>query len=196
MLGVCVQPAPCNSNCSDCPDLLRAYPAKAPSVISSLQKCFRNIEDPEGKVRGRVLQLLLDAFSMCRPDVVMDCGCGPGAVLVLAFGLLSLQSALIWMMGEYGQLIDEAPYLLEPLIDSITQESDARVRAEVSFPSALFAMCSTSFPLLRLLPPCPCQLLTATTKLFFKRPPEVQQMLGRLFKICLDDSNDPLVHDK
>ncbi len=70
------------------------------------------------------------------------------------------KAAVIWMIGEYGQLIDDAPYLLEPLIDGVRGEESVTVK---------------------------CELLTATMKLFFKRPPEVQKMLGRLFKACLDE---------
>ena len=33
-------------------------------------------------------------------------------------------------------------------------------------------------------------------KLFFKRAPEVQGMLGRLFKVCLEDSSSAAVHDR
>lgn len=40
------------------------------------------------------------------------------------------------------------------------------------------------------------QLLTATTKLFFKRPPEVQKMLGRLLQRCLADGTSVALHDK
>ena len=55
---------------------------------------------------------------------------------------------------------------------------------------------------LRVLSPSPCvlcahlQLLTATTKLFFKRPPEVQKMLGRLLQRCLADGTSVALHDK
>lgn len=57
-----------------------------------------------------------------------------------------LLAAVIWMIGEYGQLIDDAPYLLEPLVDSVGDEESITVK---------------------------CELLSATVKLFFKRPPEV-----------------------
>ena len=40
------------------------------------------------------------------------------------------------------------------------------------------------------------QLLTATTKLFFKRPPEVQKMLGRLLQKCLAEGTAVALHDK
>jgi len=68
--------------------------------------------------------------------------------------------AVIWMIGEYGDTINEAPYILEPLIDNFDDEPSSAVRME---------------------------LLTATMKLFFKRPPELQAMLGRLLsKAVLD----------
>ena len=53
------------------------------------------------------------------------------------------------------QLIDDAPYLLEPLIDGIKDEPSMPVR---------------------------CELLTATVKLFFKRPPGER---GRAKRCCL-----------
>jgi vesicle coat complex subunit len=79
------------------------------------------------------------------------------------------KAAVVWMIGEYGQLIDDAPYLLEPLIDGIKDEESVLVR---------------------------CELLTATLKLFFKRPPEVQKMMGRLLKTCLTENVNKLVHDR
>ena len=79
------------------------------------------------------------------------------------------RAAVVWMLGEYGQLIDDAPYLLEPLIDAVSEEPSVQVR---------------------------CELLTATVKLFFKRPPELQAMMGRLFKACLADGVDALLHDR
>lgn len=33
-------------------------------------------------------------------------------------------------------------------------------------------------------------------KLFFKRAPEVQKMLGRLLKVCLEDTSSAAVHDR
>ena len=49
------------------------------------------------------------------------------------------------MLGEFGHLIDDAPYILEPLIDGLGASGEGvGVR---------------------------CELLSATVKLFFKRPP-------------------------
>lgn len=92
-------PIPCSLS-----DLLRKYPDRAASVIPSLHRTLKRMDNASGK------------------------------------------AAVIWMLGEFGHLIDDAPYLLEPLIDALGSgetESDS-VR---------------------------CELLAATVKLFFKRPP-------------------------
>ncbi|XP_015777865.1 PREDICTED: beta-adaptin-like protein A [Acropora digitifera] len=78
-------------------------------------------------------------------------------------------AAIIWIIGEYGQSIVDSPYLLEPLIDRIASEQSADVKL---------------------------QLLTATVKLFFKKPPECQHMLGRLLKFCVDEEMHMDVHDR
>lgn len=51
-----------------------------------------------------------------------------------------------------------APYLLEELINNVSLESCSLVK---------------------------CQLLTSVTKLFFKRAPECQDMLGKLLDYCI-----------
>ena len=60
--------------------------------------------------------------------------------------------ALIWMLGEFGESIEAAPYYLESFfINNYEEEMDASIRLI---------------------------LLSSTLKLFFKRPPEMQAMLG------------------
>ncbi|CAH3174324.1 unnamed protein product [Porites lobata] len=78
-------------------------------------------------------------------------------------------AAIIWIIGEHGQSIPDSPYMLEPLVDRIALESSAEVKL---------------------------QLLTATMKLFFKKPPECQDMLGRLLKYCVDEEVHMDVHDR
>ena len=73
------------------------------------------------------------------------------------------------MLGEYGQKIPESPYLLEPLIDGFNEEQSQAVRLE---------------------------LLAAATKLFFKRPAELQHMLGRLLEAAIADASFTDVHDR
>jgi hypothetical protein len=70
-------------------------------------------------------------------------------------------------VGEFGQTIEEAPYILESLIDAWEDEQDNLVKME---------------------------LLTATMKLFFKRPPEVKAMLAKLLKQAINtQTNAPLI---
>lgn len=77
--------------------------------------------------------------------------------------------ALLWIIGEYGLLIEDAPYLLEPMIDGFLEETSGAVRLE---------------------------MLTATVKLFFCRPPEMQAMLGKLLQKAICETTHPDVRDR
>eukprot|EP00928_Gymnodinium_smaydae_P079144 TRINITY_DN6314_c0_g2_i1.p1 TRINITY_DN6314_c0_g2~~TRINITY_DN6314_c0_g2_i1.p1 ORF type:complete len:874 (-),score=199.29 TRINITY_DN6314_c0_g2_i1:189-2534(-) len=77
--------------------------------------------------------------------------------------------AVLWILGEYGNEIEDAPYLLEPMIDGFLEETSGPVRLE---------------------------MLTAAVKLFFGRPPEVQAMLGRLLEKAIEESSHPDVRDR
>ena len=82
---------------------------------------------------------------------------------VLFFGQdCALNESYLHTLFFYFQSIVDSPYLLEPLIDRIASEQSAEVKL---------------------------QLLTATMKLFFKKPPECQHMLGRLLKFCVGEFN-------
>jgi len=76
--------------------------------------------------------------------------------------------ALVWVLGEFGEHIEDAPYLLEAM-------------------SAAFA---SETPSMRI------EMLTALMKLFFKRPPEVQPVLGKVFAVAINDFSDADVHDR
>merc|ERR1719254_346788 len=77
--------------------------------------------------------------------------------------------AILWILGEYGLMIEDAPYLLEPMIDNFLEETSGAVRLE---------------------------MLTATVKLFFCRPPEMQHMLGRLLQKAICETSHPDVRDR
>ncbi|TMW59989.1 hypothetical protein Poli38472_000031 [Pythium oligandrum] len=79
------------------------------------------------------------------------------------------KAAIVWMLGEFGQDIRRAPYVLEKLIDDFAEETSPAVQLE---------------------------LLSASMKLFFKRPPEMQSMLGRLLQGAINDSNHQDVRDR
>eukprot|EP00051_Salpingoeca_urceolata_P034243 m.24156 g.24156 ORF g.24156 m.24156 type:complete len:752 (-) comp7406_c0_seq1:68-2323(-) len=79
------------------------------------------------------------------------------------------RAALVFLLGEYGEHLDAAPYILETMIDDVAEEVSHVVRL---------------------------QLLTAAVKLFFKRPPECQKMLGRLLCHEMDEELHTDVHDR
>ncbi|CAN0553821.1 unnamed protein product, partial [Ectocarpus sp. 12 AP-2014] len=79
------------------------------------------------------------------------------------------KAAVIWMVGEYGEEITEAPYMLEPLVDAWEEEPSCQIKMH---------------------------LLTAAVKLFFKRPPEMQSMLGRLLARAVNDLSSQDLHDR
>ncbi|KAF3446453.1 hypothetical protein FNV43_RR11632 [Rhamnella rubrinervis] len=78
------------------------------------------------------------------------------------------KAALIWMLGEYSQDMQDAPYILESLIENWDDEHSAEVRLH---------------------------LLTAVMKCFFKRPPETQRALGAALAAGLADFHQD-VHDR
>jgi len=77
--------------------------------------------------------------------------------------------AVLWLIGEYGHTFREAPYILEEYIDRYQEEASSEVKLE---------------------------LLSATMKLFFKRAPEVQKMLGRLLNSAIADTNKIDIRDR
>lgn len=81
------------------------------------------------------------------------------------------KAALIWILGQHGKLLPEAPYMLESYIEDYSDE-------EVTPPVVQAA------------------LLTAVTTLFFQRPPECQGMLGRLLEEAIADVAHADVHDR
>lgn len=79
------------------------------------------------------------------------------------------RAACLWLIGTFPNFCADAPYIVEPLIDDIEQQTDVNVRLE---------------------------LLTTAVKLFFIRAPEMQAMLGRLFKALSEDTSSPDVSDR
>lgn len=79
------------------------------------------------------------------------------------------KASIIFLLGECGADIIEAPYALEKVIDSYDNIDDANIKTA---------------------------LLAATLNLFFTRPPEVQQMLGRLLKKAAEDVSSQDLHDR
>jgi AP-4 complex subunit beta-1 len=79
------------------------------------------------------------------------------------------KASIIWLLAECCDIINDAPYALEKLIDNYDDLKDVQVKQN---------------------------LLNATMKMFFARPPEVQRMLGRLLMKVTDDVSSQDLHDR
>ncbi|KAL0407771.1 UNVERIFIED_CONTAM: Beta-adaptin-like protein A [Sesamum radiatum] len=78
------------------------------------------------------------------------------------------KAALIWMLGEYAQDMQDSPYILENLIENWDEEHSAEVRLH---------------------------LLTAVMKCFLRRPPETKKALGAALAAGIADFHQD-VHDR
>jgi len=81
-----------------------------------------------------------------------------------------MKAILIWMLGNFGEDMVEAPYLIEQYINNYTLDE---ITTEMKL-----------------------QLLSASMKLFFKRAPEMYFMLGKLLMLGISDNSNQDVHDK
>eukprot|EP00559_Dactyliosolen_fragilissimus_P003996 CAMPEP_0184858358 /NCGR_PEP_ID=MMETSP0580-20130426/3480_1 /TAXON_ID=1118495 /ORGANISM="Dactyliosolen fragilissimus" /LENGTH=1088 /DNA_ID=CAMNT_0027354473 /DNA_START=179 /DNA_END=3445 /DNA_ORIENTATION=+ len=79
------------------------------------------------------------------------------------------KTSIVYLLGECGDIVPEAPYAIEKLIDSYDK---------IKQPSVKIA------------------LLITTMKLFFLRAPETQHMLGRLLAKATEDVSSQDLHDR
>ncbi|XP_043080300.1 AP-4 complex subunit beta-1 isoform X2 [Puntigrus tetrazona] len=79
------------------------------------------------------------------------------------------KQALLWLLGEHGDQISSAPYVMEGYIDGLKTELSSAVKME---------------------------LLSASVKMFLCRPAETQDMLGRLLHYCIEEESDVCVRDR
>lgn len=78
------------------------------------------------------------------------------------------KSAMIWIVGEYGDRIDNSPQLLSDWCDNFEEES----------------------------PQVQLQLLTAIVKVFLKNPSSVQDLVTRVLKLATVNSDNPDLRDR
>jgi len=78
------------------------------------------------------------------------------------------KAAMIWIIGEYADRIDNSGELLESFVDNFLDEP----------------------------PNVQLQLLTATVKLCLKRPQTSRDLVGRVLKTATDESNNPDLRDR
>lgn len=82
---------------------------------------------------------------------------------------IEAKAAYIWILGEFGNEIDMAPYILERMIEIHKDLQSVEISME---------------------------LLTSITKLFFTRAPETKEMLGKFFKFAIADNIDVDLRDR
>ena len=80
----------------------------------------------------------------------------------------SAKASVIWILGEFGHTIANSPYIMENIADTLEQEQSI-VKLE---------------------------LLNASLRLFFKRPPEFQNVVGRILYQLIEDEVNMDVHDR
>jgi len=102
-------------------------------------------------------------------DLILPCLEGQYKRLQDSAVVAEAKVAVIWILGEFGERILAAPYLLEQMVMSYEEENSVAVKL---------------------------QLLSSVMKLYFLRAPELQKTLGRLLKVTLNDPSDQDVHDK
>jgi hypothetical protein len=73
------------------------------------------------------------------------------------------KAAYVWILGEFGESIEDSPYILEKMIEDQKEFNSVNLAGV---------------------------LLTALYKLFFKRAPEVQKMLGGFLEHLIKNSVD------
>ena len=74
------------------------------------------------------------------------------------------KAAFIWALGQFGEQIEDSPYILEKIIDEEEKDSNS-----IDIQGTLVIAC---------------------TRLFFKRAPEMHGILAKLYKQILNKSFD------
>ncbi len=78
------------------------------------------------------------------------------------------KAAIIWIIGEYAEKIQDAESLLEQYIETFIEEPD-KVRL---------------------------QLLTATVKLYLKKPDEADELIQKILKLATEECDNPDLRDR
>lgn len=78
------------------------------------------------------------------------------------------KASMIWIVGEYAERIDNSGDLLETFLETFHEE-----------PSTVQQ-----------------QILTATVKKFVKSPQDSRELVGRVLKLCTDESTNPDLRDR
>jgi len=73
------------------------------------------------------------------------------------------KTALCWILGQFGECVEDSPYMLEKLIEDSKELQNPQLTAS---------------------------LMASTMKLFFKRAPETKRILATIFKEVMTNCSD------
>jgi vesicle coat complex subunit len=136
-------------------------------VNAIVDRLLQFLEMEKDYVTAETLVLVKDLLRKY-PQWSHDCIAVVGSISSQNIQEPKAKAALIWMLGEYAQDMQDAPYILETLIDTWEDEPSSEVRLH---------------------------LLTAVMKCFLRRPPETQKALGSALSFGIADFHQD-VHDK
>lgn len=78
------------------------------------------------------------------------------------------KSAIYWIIGQYGDKIDNAEVLIEQIIETFLEEPDS----------------------------VKLSLLTATVKLYLKKPDSSEELIHKLLKMATESAHNPDIKDR
>ena len=153
-----------------CQESIRALAKIATAETSWYEKCVRKLLDLVQLQIDHVTSNVVQVFQTMN---IHEHGLLPEVTALFPHYIEQVndtkgRSAILWLLGEYGALVEDSPYYLEDLTLTLEEEGVD----DLGLP-----------------------LLTATTKLFLCRPAECQEMLGAMFEKCLE-SKDRKLRDK
>ncbi|XP_071993740.1 AP-4 complex subunit beta-1 isoform X1 [Engystomops pustulosus] len=141
--------------------IARTYSEKCVKILAGL------LEYKQEHISSAVMQTFRDLLWLCPQCTASVCQALPGCEENIQD--TEGKQALIWLLGMYGELIPNAPYILEDYSDNVKTEVSPIVKME---------------------------LLTALARLFLSRPAECQDMLGRLIHYCIEEETNMAVRDR
>ncbi|KAL4434249.1 hypothetical protein ABPG75_000690 [Micractinium tetrahymenae] len=139
---------------------------KVPDVNGILDRLLLFLGYEKDYVTAETLIQMTDVLRRY-PDAAEACVESIAAIPQESIAEPQARAAYLWVLGEYGAQIQDAPYVLEAFADDFSLEE----------------------------PPVKLALLTACIKLFFRRPPECRKALGSALAAGVADASQE-VHDK
>ncbi|XP_063811484.1 AP-4 complex subunit beta-1 isoform X2 [Pseudophryne corroboree] len=141
--------------------IARTYSDQCVKILSGL------LEFKQEHITSAVIQTFRHLVWLCPQCTTLVCQSLPGCEEKVQDN--EGKQALIWILGMHGELIPNAPYVLEDYVDNVKTETSITVKLE---------------------------LLTALVRLFLLRPAECQDLLGRLLYYCIEEELNMAVRDR